>query len=347
MLLSGGVDSAVALKRLCDAGHDVTAFYLKIWLEDDLAFLGDCPWNADLGYVREICVQLNIPFEVVPLQREYFDRVVTAAIAELKAGRTPSPDIHCNALVKFGAFYDTIDDSFGQVATGHYARIDRHNGRSQLCCAPDPVKDQTYFLAKLRQDQLARACFPIGDLQKSQVRAIAESANLPPKNRKDSQGICFLGKISYRDFVRSYLGEKPGRIVHQADGAILGRHRGLWFHTIGQRQGLGLSGGPWYVARKDMDANTLFVTKQRAEKPELRYEFDIADMHWINDPPGPGSGLTCKLRHGPERQVCEVRKSPDPGCLRVHLEIGERAIAAGQYAILYQDDVCLGCGVMQ
>ncbi len=233
MLLSGGVDSAVALKRLCDAGHDVTAFYLKIWLEDDLAFLGDCPWNADLGYVREICVQLNIPFEVVPLQREYFDRVVTAAIAELKAGRTPSPDIHCNALVKFGAFYDTIDDSFGQVATGHYARIDRHNGRSQLCCAPDPVKDQTYFLAKLRQDQLARACFPIGDLQKSQVRAIAESANLPPKNRKDSQGICFLGKISYRDFVRSYLGEKPGpdctpgRWCHSwaASWAVVPHHR--------------------------------------------------------------------------------------------------------------------------
>lgn len=345
MLLSGGVDSAVAMKLLRDAGHDITAFYLKIWLEDELSFLGDCPWEADMSYVRAVCEQLDVPYEVIPLQQAYFDRVVAHAVAELKAGRTPSPDIHCNSQIKFGAFFDHVDETFDRVASGHYARTLEQDGCRWLRRAPDPVKDQTYFLARLRQDQLQRACFPIGDYDKAAVRQLARDAQLPPMDRKDSQGICFLGKISYRDFVRAYLGENPGAIVDHDSGDRLGEHRGLWFHTIGQRQGLGLSGGPWYVKQKDMAANTLYVTRQRKREVALLYEFEVADVHWISMPPVLPARLKTKLRHGPDLLPCTVTETTTG--LHVTLDTGDYAIAPGQYAIFYRDELCLGCGVMQ
>ena len=223
VLVSGGVDSSVVLKLLKDEGkHELTAYYLQIWLEDELSFLGECPWEEDLSYVRQVCEQLDVPLKIVPLQKEYRERVVSYVIDELNNGRTPSPDILCNERVKFGAFFDAIDESYDKVASGHYAQVIEKEGHFELHRAPDPVKDQTYFLSSLRQDQLARALFPIGHLEKHEVRDLAESFDLPNKSRKDSQGICFLGKIKYSDFVKFHMGEKEGEVVELETGKVMG-----------------------------------------------------------------------------------------------------------------------------
>ena len=237
VLLSGGVDSSVALCLLKEEGHDLTAFYLKVWLEDELAYLGECPWEEDLELARAVCDRFDVPLEVRSLQKEYWDRVVQYTIDELRAGRTPSPDIFCNQRIKFGAFSDEIDASFERVATGHYARLEPANGGVLLKKGVDPVKDQTYFLSHMFQEQLKRASFPIGALQKSDVRQRAAALHLPNQARRDSQGICFLGKIKYSEFVRHHLGEREGDIRELGSGKVLGTHRGYWFHTIGQRQG--------------------------------------------------------------------------------------------------------------
>ena len=192
VLVSGGVDSSVALRILKDQGHEVTAFYLKIWLEDELAYLGECPWEVDLAYVRALCDNLKVELIVMPLQAEYHARVVEQTIAEVKSGLTPNPDILCNQHVKFGTFYEKIDASYDLIATGHYAQIEHIDHQARLRCAPDKVKDQTYFLSRLTQKQLSRACFPIGHLQKHEVRQLAHTYDLPTKDRKDSQDICFL-----------------------------------------------------------------------------------------------------------------------------------------------------------
>lgn len=368
VLLSGGVDSSVALNRLVREGHQVTAYYLKIWLEDETAYLGSCPWEEDLSYAEAVCQQARVPLRLVSLQREYYDRVVSYALEELKAGRTPSPDLFCNARIKFGAFYDKVDDSFDRVATGHYARTapvgagGAENGTAgtALLRAPDPVKDQTYFLSHLSQEQVSRLAFPIGDLHKREVRELAEAWDLPNKARPDSQGICFLGKIKYNDFVGHYLGKKPGPILDIDSGKILGQHQGYWFHTIGQRSGLGLGNGPWYVVRKDRDCNIVYVRHQSAaagsgvapgagagsgaaDPTEGGHVFLAQDPSWIRRPAQPGeTGLTCKLRHGPDLIPCGLEDSP--AGLRVRLARPDRGLAPGQFCVFYQGEECLGSG---
>jgi tRNA-specific 2-thiouridylase len=212
-------------------------------------------------------------------------RGVAHTIAELKKGRTPSPDILCNENVKFGAFADLIDPSFTHIATGHYARLERGaDGPRYLKKGIDPVKDQTYFLSRLQPQQLERALFPIGHLPKADVRKLARDYDLPNQDRPDSQGICFLGKLKFNEFVKAHLGEQRGEIVDIADGRVLGEHKGFWFHTIGQRKGLGLSGGPWFVVKKDAVKNQVFVSSDegRTERPQL--EFSVSQMHWLNRP---------------------------------------------------------------
>ena len=250
VLTSGGVDSSVALRLLKDAGHDVTAFYLKIWLEDELAYLGECPWEEDLEFVQKICSEIDVPLKVVPMQQEYWNKVVSYTVSEAKAGRTPNPDVLCNQQIKFGAFYEFIDDSYEKVATGHYAQVEESADGFLLKRAPDPVKDQTYFLAQISQKQLSRAMFPIGEYKKDEVRALAEKYQLPNKDRKDSQGICFLGKIPFKEFLKHHLDEMPGDFIDLETMEKIGEHQGFWFYTIGQRNGLGLSGGPWFVVKK-------------------------------------------------------------------------------------------------
>jgi tRNA-5-taurinomethyluridine 2-sulfurtransferase len=343
-LASGGVDSSLALSLLKEQGHDVTAFYLKVWLEDELEYLGDCPWEEDLEYVQQLCDRLEAPLEIVPLQQDYRERVISYALAEIRAGRTPNPDIMCNSRIKFGAFYDRIDSSYDLVATGHYANTRRETDHTLLTTTPDPIKDQTYFLAHLSQEQIRRAAFPIGAYRKSDVRAMAIERDLPAKHRKDSQGLCFLGKISFRDFIKHYLGETPGEIVEAETGKILGEHRGYWFYTIGQRQGLGLSGGPWYVQRKELGENRIFVSRNYYDAEKPRDSFEAGALHWIHAPPAK-SELQVKLRHGENSYGCTVELlSPD--LARVKLSGRDQGIAPGQFAVFYDGPVCLGCGVI-
>lgn len=342
-LVSGGVDSSVVLGMLAREGkHDITAFYLKIWLEDELHFLGDCPWEEDLKYVRAVCDQLNIPLQIVPLQKEYNDRVVSYTIDELKAGRTPSPDIFCNQRIKFGAFLNYIDTSFDRIATGHYASTKVIDGHAVLCQAVDPVKDQTYFLSHLSQEQLARCLFPLGPLPKAEVRALAKEMNLATQDRPDSQGICFLGKIKYSDFVKFHLGEQPGEIREWETDKVLGHHQGLWFHTYGQRKGLRLHGGPWFVVDKDIEKNVVYVSHHDLLAEMARREYIATEVNWLAKEPT-NLSLSVKLRHGPSKIPCQLVKVTD-GTYHVHLMTADAGLANGQFSVFYDDDICLGAG---
>jgi tRNA (5-methylaminomethyl-2-thiouridylate)-methyltransferase len=346
LLLSGGVDSSVALHLLKRRGHEaITAFYLKIWLEDELSYLGSCPWEEDLAYAREVCEAASVPLKVVSLQREYHERVVEYVLRELRAGRTPSPDIFCNQRIKFGAFLEAVPGEFDRIATGHYARVESAGGKFLLERSLDRVKDQTYFLSHLRQDQVARALFPIGEMHKRDVRALARELDLPNKDRKDSQGICFLGKIKYPDFVRHHLGVKPGPILEEGTGRVLGEHQGFWFHTVGQRQGLGLSGGPWYVVRKDIEKNIVYITHADRLAEFSRDSFCVADLNWIGEPPGK-TDLLLKIRHGPSLHPCVIEPLRQ-GALRVRMSVADPGVAQGQFAIFYDGEVCLGGGVIE
>jgi tRNA-specific 2-thiouridylase len=345
MLLSGGVDSSVALQLLRDqGGHTLKAYYLKVWLEEEAAYPGDCPWEEDLRYVRAVCEHLDIPFEIVPLQTEYLERIVAHTLSELRAGRTPSPDIFCNQRIKFGAFLDRIGDSCDKVASGHYARIEAGDGRFLLKRSPDRVKDQTYFLSHLSQDQLSRILFPIGHLAKAAVRDLASEFGLPTQTRKDSQGICFLGKIVYRDFIEFHLGQRQGDIIDRESGRKLGEHQGFWFYTIGQRHGLGLSGGPWYVDSKDTERNIIYISHGDQLEQRLRSAFAVSRFNWIAGTPPSRSDLQVKLRHGPDIVDCQVELDSASG--RVHLAQPDPGIASGQHAVFYAGDVCLGGGII-
>lgn len=400
MLISGGVDSSVSLRLLKDAGHDITAFYLKIWLEDELSFLGECPWEEDIEYVSRVCREAGVPFEVVPFQKEYWERVVSYVIEEARLGRTPNPDVFCNAWIKFGVFYDRFGKDFDKVATGHYAQVEerdfpkatfsvppgltsapggreisltrrhpeeisrtgsissdkqentekilsenRHEKEFLLKKSPDPVKDQTYFLSRLTQEQLSKALFPIGKYRKEEVRELARTYDLPNAERKDSQGICFLGAVAFDKFLEHYLGTKEGDIVDMKTGKKIGRHRGYWFHTIGQRRGLGLSGGPWYVAAKDMTSNTVFVSNAwRSEEMERR-NFALREFGWISGVPSEKTRLSVKIRHGAKEYPCDIAFGGQ-GNVTVKLDGSDRGIASGQIAALYDGEYCLGGGII-
>ncbi len=344
VLLSGGVDSSVALRLLKDEGHHLTAFYLKIWLQDEFSFLGECPWEEDLKYCRAVCKQTNVPLEVIPLQTEYWDNVVSYTIEEIKEGRTPNPDIFCNSLIKFGQFYEKIDPSFEKVASGHYARVEELNGKHLLKTSPDPVKDQTYFLAYLTQQQLSRAFFPIGKYKKTEIRKLAEGHNLPTMARRDSQGICFLGQIKFKEFIKHHLGEVTGEIVDIDSGKVMGKHPGYYYYTIGQRSGLKLGGGPWFVVNKDVKNNIVYISKENLAVRE-RSEFPVGKLNWILGKPPEHTKLKVKIRHGAKTYGCMVAWMHDD-TLRVKLDEPDRGIAAGQFAVFYDGDVCLGGGVI-
>lgn len=346
VLVSGGVDSSIALHLLKEQGHNLTAFYLKIWLEDELSYLGDCPWEEDLSYVRQVCNQLNVPLEIIPLQRAYWDRVVAHTIAEIKAGRTPNPDILCNQFVKFGAFYDAIGDRFEKVATGHYAQVEERDGVTHLLSAPDAVKDQTYFLSRLSQEQISRALFPIGHLTKHEVRIEADRRDLPNKARKDSQGICFLGKLKFRDFVRHHVGDKEGDLIEFESGKKVGTHQGFWYYTIGQRQGIGLAGGPWYVVAKDIENNEVFISRTYHDSNKVRDYCTISSCNWITGSEPQVASLQVKLRHGAFRHNCTIEKLAEDRW-GIQLENNDQGIAPGQFAVLYDGDECLGSGVIE
>lgn len=345
-LLSGGVDSSVATSLLREEGlSDITAFYLKIWLEDELEHMGDCPWQEDLSYAEQVCKKLGIKLEVVSLQTEYYEKIVRYVISELKAGRTPSPDVLCNQKIKFGAFLDAVGDEFDKVASGHYARLEVTKDLVNLYQSPDPVKDQTYFLAQMRTSQLKMCIFPLGIYTKKEIREIAKKHDLPTQNRPDSQGICFLGKIKYTNFIKHYLGESPGKIIEKSTGKVLGTHKGYWFHTIGQRKGLGLHGGPWFVVGKQVEENLIYVDHEEklliAKEPQ---EFYIQETNWIANLPEPTIHAHVKLRHGTKTYPCRIEIN-SVGNIKVSLkEDFDKGLASGQFAVFYRDQQCLGGG---
>jgi len=385
MLLSGGVDSSVALHLLLRQNYNVTAFYLRIWLEDELAHLGECPWEDDLQVCQEVCEHAgNVPLETVSLGKEYRESVVQYTIEEAQRGRTPNPDIMCNSQVKFGCFLDYIEESgmeFDYIASGHYARLedvpadvqqsDAMPTKKRLFRAPDPVKDQSYFLCALTQQQLSKVIFPIGTYQKSEVRELASHFQLPNRNRPDSQGLCFLGKVKFDDFLSSYLGNRPGDVVDALNGEVIGRHNGLWYHTVGQRKGIGkvmfplaTARGPWYVVAKDQSQDIVYVSNRYDEEDfaKARSEFEVEDVRWIlggaptemiiddssEDIHWKEVRLDMKIRHGPRIVKGSILLKDDGSTGNVCLEIKDGGLAPGQYVVFYEEDTdeCLGAGVI-
>lgn len=346
MLLSGGVDSSVAMALLKKAGHSIQAYYLKIWLEDELSYLGNCPWEEDLQYARATCQALGVPLEVISLQREYHERVVEYTIQELKKGFTPSPDIFCNHRVKFGIFLEKMGENWDKIASGHYGEVVQEGEVYRLREVPDPIKDQTYFLAHLDQHQLKKLHLPLAGKTKKEVRSLARQFHLPTKDRKDSQGICFLGKIKFADFVRHHLGVRKGKIVEWETGKIWGEHNGYWYFTIGQRKGIGLHGGPWYVVKKDMEENIIYISHQRNLEHQKSNLFQVGELSWIAKKPEKEvlSHLEIKVRHGPRKYQGLLEWIEEDQRAQVQLvDDGDPGIAPGQFAVFYKNGYCLGC----
>lgn len=349
VLISGGVDSAVTVHRLVEQGYDLHLFYIRIGMDNDE---GDCSAEEDIEMCSFIARRYGLPFEVVSLHQEYWDNVMQYALDTVRQGLTPNPDIMCNKMIKFGYFEQRWGKDFDLTATGHYAttRFDA-NGCKWLGTAVDPVKDQTDFLARITRQQLEHLIFPIGELPKAEVRRIAVDTKMPNAFRKDSQGICFLGKINYNDFIRRHLGEKPGPIVEIETGRKLGEHRGFWFHTIGQRKGLGLSGGPWYVVRKNVAENVVYVSNGYETEKQYGKTLHLAEMHFITlDPWGNACKdipVTFKNRHSPDFLPGKITRL-DNGEYLLQSEVPVQGIAPGQYGVVYDRDatVCYGSGII-
>ena len=348
-LVSGGVDSSVVVHLLKEQGYNPAIFYIRIGMEDEEGFI-DCPAEEDIEITSYIAKKYGCPFEVVNLHREYWDNVVRYTIDTVRQGLTPHPDMMCNKFIKFGAFEQKWGRDFDRIATGHYATTDVVDGVQFLATAKDPVKDQTDFLARLDSAQVRKLMFPIGHLMKSEVRDIARAAHLPSAERKDSQGICFLGKINYNDFLRRYLGEREGKIVELETGRILGTHKGYWFHTIGQRKGLGLGGGPWFVVRKDAADNVLYVSQGYDPATQYGTVVNLAAFQYLSEDiwhlePGSCIDVKFKIRHTPDftQGHLSLRRDPETGndIYRIDSDLPIQGIAAGQYATIYDNDAHL------
>ncbi len=347
-LISGGVDSAVAVDRLVKQGHDVHLFYIRIGMDNGE---GDCSAEEDIEMCRYIANMYRLPFDVVNLHQEYWDNVMEYALETVRQGLTPNPDIMCNKMIKFGFFEQRWGHEFDKTATGHYATTTEKDGRIYLSTAVDPVKDQTDFLARISYEQVSHLMFPIGDIPKSGVREIAIAAHMPNARRKDSQGICFLGKINYNDFIRRHLGERPGPIVEIETGKVLGQHRGFWFHTIGQRKGLGLSGGPWYVVKKDTVENVIYVSNGYGTEKQYGRTIHLDEMHFISGNPWGDDfttvDITFKNRHMPAFIPARLTNL-GAGEYRIDSSEDVQGIAPGQFAVIYDSaaHLCFGSGII-
>jgi tRNA-uridine 2-sulfurtransferase len=349
LALSGGVDSAVAAALLKDAGHDVHALFMRNWDEDEHGY---CTAAADLQDARRVCESLDLPLHTVDFSSEYRERVFAHFLDELRAGRTPNPDVACNREIKFGVCFEHARRLGARwFATGHYARSATVDGRPRLLRAADRDKDQTYFLHTVPGAMLAGTLFPIGNLSKPDVRRIAHERALPVHDKRDSTGICFIGERPFAEFLAAYLPARPGRI-ETTDGRVVGEHRGLMYYTLGQRQGLLLGGvrgaaeAPWYVVRKDLERNVLVVTQRHDDPGLMSLEFDTGSVHWIGgDAPAERFSCTVRTRHRQPDQACTVGVLADGGC-RVATEKPQRAVTPGQSAVFYDGETCLGGGVI-
>lgn len=334
--MSGGVDSSLTAALLKEKGYEVTGVYMKNWTEDLPGMR--CPWADDLSDAKRVAVQLGIPFKVYDFEAEYKHKVVDYMVAEYLAGRTPNPDVMCNQEVKFKLFLSAaLADGADLIATGHYARVKE----GKLLRAADDNKDQTYFLYRVTKEALERTLFPIGELTKPDVRRMALERGLVTAGKRDSQGICFVGSIGIKEFLSQYVTAKPGQVIEQETGSVIGEHEGAVFYTIGQRHGLNLGGGlPYYVVSKDMDSNTVYVSRNLGDESMWRSRIPLQSLHWIDSTPGESDRIQVRLRH---------RGSLLPGRYKdgaVVLDEAERAVAPGQSAVLYLNDTVLGGGIV-
>ena len=382
-LVSGGVDSSVVVHLLKEQGITPDIFYIRIGMEDEEGYI-DCPAEEDIEITTFIARKYGCRFQEVNLHKEYWDNVVSYTIESVRKGLTPNPDVMCNKLIKFGAFEQRCGKDYDRTATGHYAQTEclnvsntlsvdklislygsqhinvstyqqntsnqaiKHSGTQTvfLATAKDPVKDQTDFLSQLSYAQISKLMFPIGGMMKSEVRDIAHAAHLPSADRKDSQGICFLGKINYNDFLRRYLGEREGKIVELETGRILGTHRGYWFHTIGQRKGLLLSGGPWFVVKKDINENVLYVSQGYDPDAQYGNRVDLRDFHYLSCDlwseqleAGNPVDVKFKIRHTPDFAQGHLIRTEQGVSILSDVRI--QGIAPGQYATIYDNDAHL------
>jgi len=348
--MSGGVDSSVAALLLKQQGYDVHGVFMQNWeAEQDDPY---CTASVDLTDAKTVCDKLNIPLTTVNFAKKYWDNVFTHFLNEYAAGRTPNPDILCNKEIKFKAFLNyALDQGADYIATGHYARIQQIDNTYQLVKGIDPQKDQTYFLYTLQQQQLAKSLFPIGELEKKVVRQIANDAGFINHAKKDSTGICFIGERRFKQFLQEYLLAKPGNI-EDINGNILGQHDGLMFHTLGQRQGLGIGGqkhakdAPWYVVKKDIDRNVLIAAQDGDHPLLLSNKLVCNNMDWVAGlPPSNTYKCAAKIRYRQQQQTCTITKISDDE-FEVFFDSPQRAIAPGQSVVFYDHDICLGGGVI-
>lgn len=348
VLISGGVDSAVVVHKLYHEGHNLHLFYIRIANENGE---GDCSAEEDIEMCSLIAKKYDLPLSIVSLHDEYWEYVMGYTLDTVSKGLTPHPDMMCNKLIKFGFFEQRWGKSFDKTATGHYASIIEKDGIFYLSTACDPVKDQTDFLAGINQDQLSHLLFPLGNLPKSEVRKIAQEAILPNASRKDSQGICFLGKINYKDFIKRHLGVRTGDVIEIETGKKIGSHDGFWFYTIGQRKGLGLGGGPWFVIDKDIDKNIIFVSKGYETPLQYGREIHLQEPNWISGNPfsekNTSMKVAFKIRHVPEFHSGILRKDKN-NTLELISDQDVQGIAPGQFAIIYSADrkICFGSALI-
>ena len=379
--MSGGVDSSVAAALLVEQGHDVTGVYMKNWSEDLPGM--HCPWAEDVADAKRVAVGLGIDFQVFDFQKEYKQKVVDYMIREYQAGRTPNPDVMCNQEVKFRLFLEAALAAGAEyIATGHYARTfaaagpvarsapenfsgklktfsgaapPRATRRADSCLsegrlfrAHDDNKDQTYFLYRVTSEALAKTMFPLGDFTKAEVRQMAKERGLWTASKKESMGICFVGQVGIREFLPEYVETSPGDIIDQPTGAIVGRHDGAIFYTLGQRHGLNIGGGlPYYVVGKDMAKNEVYVSRSIDDGNLWQKELTLADIHWINQSPK-GDACQVRVRHRAPLINAEITRVNDDAGEKVTVQLSEpqRAVAPGQSAVIYDGEECLGGGII-
>ncbi len=348
--LSGGVDSAATAWLLKQQGHEVVGVFMKNWEADDLE--EDCPIEQDFKDVLAVGEVLGIEIELVNFSREYQDRVFAYFLQEYQAGRTPNPDVLCNAEIKFKAFLDhalTLKADF--IATGHYAKLEGEAPSRRLMKAVDANKDQSYFLYRLQQHQIARTLFPLGGLTKPEVRELARKAALPNYAKKDSTGICFIGERPFREFLQRFLPTQPG-VMRTPEGRVIGEHLGLMYYTLGQRQGLGIGGVkgaeegvPWFVAGKNMAKNELIVVQGHEHPLLLSSDLQAHDLSWVGPAPEAGRRYGAKTRYRQQDAACTVQAVSDHH-LKLVFDEPQWAVTPGQSVVLYDGDVCLGGGVI-
>jgi tRNA-specific 2-thiouridylase len=342
--MSGGVDSSLSAALLKAAGHQVTGVYMKNWSQDLPGFI--CPWQEDFKDAKRVAVQLGIDFKMYDFESEYRQKVVDYMVKEYSLGRTPNPDIMCNQEVKFKLFLETaLSDGADLIATGHYARIKQIGSSYSLFTGRDANKDQSYFLYRVTGQALSKSLMPVGEMEKPRVRQLAKDLGLYTADKKDSQGICFVGKVGIKEFLTHELGPQPeGPIIDQL-GHTIGQHDGAIFYTIGQRHGLNVGGGlPYYVSHKDMASNTVYVTNNLNDTELWSKNLDLQDMHWINretiDQHTKSADLKARLRYRGPLVACQIKDN------ELILDEAQNGIAVGQSAVLYQADRVLGGGII-